>query len=286
VTDPDGLARFEAERPRLLRIAHRMLGSASEAEDVVQSAWLRWADTDRDAVTLPAAWLTRTVSRLALDLLKSAPRRHEVYVGPWLPEPLVEEDEPGDADDLTTALLLALERLSPLERAAFLLHDVFDMDFTEVAKTLDRDEAACRQLASRARKHVAEARPRYTIPVERQRETVAAFFTASRTGDAGALAALLAEDALLLSDGGGIRPAIAYPLVGRDLIVTAYKRLARVLRDAKPSSVRFAWIDGLPGIVSREADGMLQTMALQIGPSGIEAVYVQRNPEKLRHLEG
>ncbi|MEO5867034.1 MAG: RNA polymerase sigma factor SigJ, partial [Sphingomonas sp.] len=221
----ESLAAFESERPRLTRIAHRMLGSASEAEDVVQTAWLRWAATDLAAIQSPAAWLTRAVTRIALDILKSAPRRSEVYVGQWLPEPIVEE-LPGE-EELTTGLLLALERLSPLERVAFLLHDVFSVDFDEVARTLDRDAATCRQLASRARRHIAAARPRFTLPPQKQRDMLEAFFAATRSGDPSALGALLAEDAVLISDGGGRRPAVPYPLSGRDVIAKMFTGFAR-----------------------------------------------------------
>jgi RNA polymerase sigma-70 factor (ECF subfamily) len=170
VTTPandEALAAFERERARLLRIAHRMLGSVAEAEDVVQAAWIRWQTTNTVAVDNPAAWLTRTVSRLAIDVLRSARVRREVYVGPWLPEPAVADNGDELADDaLSTALMLALERLSPLERAAFLLHDVFGVPFSEIAQTLQRDPAAARQLAARARRHVREARPRFLVSPE------------------------------------------------------------------------------------------------------------------------
>src|SRR5690606_20829573 len=156
----DAAAGFGPLRPHLMRVAYRMLGSVADAEDVVQEAFIRWMDADREAVREPAAFLRRTVTRLCLDQLKSAHRRREVYVGPWLPEPVVVEEID---EDVTLPLLLALERLSPLERAAFLLHDVFDIGFDEVAETLGRDPAACRQLAKRARAHVREARPRFRI---------------------------------------------------------------------------------------------------------------------------
>ncbi|WP_367268680.1 sigma-70 family RNA polymerase sigma factor [uncultured Sphingomonas sp.] len=158
---PDA-ALFEAERPRLVRLAYRMTGSLAEAEDLVQDAWLRWSQVEE--VKAPAAWLTRVVTRLCLDHLKSARVRRETYVGTWLPEPLLGTTDPDEvADDLTVTLMLAMERLSPLERAAFLLHDVFDVALLEVARTLDRAPATVRQLASRARRHVAKARPRYPV---------------------------------------------------------------------------------------------------------------------------
>src|SRR5690606_21415117 len=181
---------FDALRPRLTRIAQRMLGSWAEAEDVVQDAWLRWQDGDRDAVRDPAAFLSRTVARLCLDVLKSSRVRRETYIGPWLPEPMV-EDTPEETAGVTPALLLALERLSPLERAAFLLHDVFGMSFDDIAKAIGRTAPACRQLAARARDHVRAARPRFPVAPERGRDIARAFFDASRSGDVAALQGLL-----------------------------------------------------------------------------------------------
>lgn len=180
-------------RPRLIRLAYRMLGSVAEAEDVVQDAYVRWLATDSDKVRQPAALLHTIVTRLCLNELKSARRRRETYVGPWLPEPIVETRE-AYADDLTLPLMLALERLSPLERAAFLLHDVFGMDFAEVGAAIGREAAACRKLASRAREHVHAARPRFPVSKEQGSRLAAAFFAASRNGDMEGLRALLAED--------------------------------------------------------------------------------------------
>ena len=156
----DAAADFAPLRPGLMRVAYRMLGSMSDAEDVVQDAWLRWQATDRDAVRVPEAFLRRVVTRLCLDQLKSARHRRETYIGPWLPEPVVEDEAD---EDVTLPLMLALERLSPLERAAFLLHDVFGVGFDEIAGTIGRDPAACRQLAARARAHVREERPRFQV---------------------------------------------------------------------------------------------------------------------------
>src|SRR5262249_51757038 len=172
---------FDPLRPKLIRIAYRMLGSVADAEDMVQEAFLRWLDADRDAVREPEAYLRRVVTRLCLDQLKSARHRRETYIGPWLPEPVVEEAE-DEIDDVTLPLMMALERLSPLERAAFLLHDVFGVNFEEIAETIGREPATCRQLASRARAHVRAARPRFLLPKDRALQIAAAFFTASRTG--------------------------------------------------------------------------------------------------------
>src|SRR5580658_748541 len=176
----DAAVSFEPLRPKLTRVAYRMLGSVQDAEDMVQDAFIRWMNTDRSDIREPEAFLRRTVTRLCLDQLKSARRQRETYVGPWLPDPIVEEEE---VEDVTLPLMLAMERLSPLERAAFLLHDVFGLGFDEVAATIERDAAACRQLASRAREHVRAARPRYQVEKERSLALAQAFFTASRSGD-------------------------------------------------------------------------------------------------------
>jgi RNA polymerase sigma-70 factor (ECF subfamily) len=276
-------AVFEGERSRLVRLAYRMTGSLAEAEDVVQDAWLRWARAD--GVEAPAAWLTQVVTRLCLDHLKSARVRRETYVGAWLPEPLLRTTEPEDvADDLTVTLMLALERLSPLERAAFLLHDVFDVTWPEIAATLDRDAAAVRQLASRARRHVAEARPRYPVDADEAARIAGAFFVAARDGDAGALSALLAENVAIHSDGGGRVPAFRNVIRGLDRAVRLFAGLRRKYCDAPVELIRFVKIDGLPGYVSRERGGVLQTTALDIRDGRVAAIYIVRNPHKLTRV--
>ncbi|HEU4985595.1 MAG TPA: sigma-70 family RNA polymerase sigma factor, partial [Rhizobiaceae bacterium] len=169
----DAAASFDPLRPKLMRVAYRMLGSVADAEDVLQEAFIRWMKADRSEVREPEAFLRRTVTRLCLDQLKSARRQRETYVGPWLPDPVLEEEE---EEDITLPLMLALERLSPLERAAFLLHDVFGQSFEEVAATIRRDPAACRQLAARARSHIREARPRFQVEKRRGLELAEAFF--------------------------------------------------------------------------------------------------------------
>jgi RNA polymerase sigma-70 factor (ECF subfamily) len=274
---------FEAERPRLLRLAYRMTGSLAEAEDVVQDAWLRWARAD--GVAAPAAWLTRVVTRLCLDHLKSARVRRETYVGAWLPEPLLGTSEPEDvADDLTLTLMLALERLSPLERAAFLLHDVFDVALPAVAEALDRSPATVRQLASRARRHVAQARPRYRVDHAEAARIAGAFFAASRDGDASALSALLAEDVTIHADGGGRVPAFRNVIHGLDRALRLFAGLRRKHRDAPVALLHWTMVDGLPGYVSRERGGVLQTTALDLRDGRIAAIYIVRNPDKLRHV--
>jgi RNA polymerase sigma-70 factor, ECF subfamily len=277
----DAAAIFDPLRPRLTRVAYRMLGSVADAEDVVQEAFIRWMGASRSEVREPEAFLRRTVTRLCLDQLKSARHQRETYVGPWLPEPIVEEVE---EEDITLPLMLALERLSPLERAAFLLHDVFGIGFEEVAVTIQRSPAACRQLAARARAHVREARPRFQVEKQRGLEIANAFFAASRNGDMTALGAMLTADVSLHADGGGKRPAAPQPVLGFDEVMKAHKALAVLFRKHGSNLVRTAMINGLPGFVTREADGELQTTALEIDDGLITAIYVMRNPDKLRHL--
>ncbi|MFN7028906.1 MAG: sigma-70 family RNA polymerase sigma factor [Sphingopyxis sp.] len=272
---------FDPLRPLLTRVAYRMLGSVADAEDVVQDAFIRWLGTDRASVREPAAFLRRTVTRLCLDQIKSARRSRETYVGPWLPDPLVEEEE---ADDVTLPLMLALERLSPLERAAFLLHDVFGVEFDEVAKTIDRDPAATRQLAARARTHVRDARPRYKLEKGQGLQIANAFFAASRSGDMAALGAMLAADVGLWSDGGGKRPAVTEPVFGYDIVLKLHRSLAVLFGKYGSTLVHAGTINGLPGFVTREADGKLQTTALEIEDGKVVGIYVMRNPDKLAHV--
>src|SRR5262245_42165658 len=280
----DAAAIFDPVRSRLTRIAYRMLGAVAGAEDVVQEAFLRWLDADRDAVREPQAYLRRVVTRLCLDHLKSARRRRETYVGPWLPEPVVEAAE-DEVDDVTLPLLMALERLSPLERAAFLLHDVFGVDFEEIAETIGREPAACRQLASRARTHVRAARPRFDLPRERALRIAAAFFAATRSGDLEELRSLLAADVIVHADGGGKRSAAMQPLVGLDDVMHLHASLAKIFADEMSRIVRQGFINGLPGFVTIEQGDTLQTTALQVADGKIVAIYVVRNPDKLRHLD-
>lgn len=278
----DAAASFDPLRPKLMRVAYRMLGSVADAEDVLQEAFIRWMKADRGDVREPEAFLRRTVARLCLDQLKSARRQREAYLGPWLPDPVLEEDE---QEDVTLPLMLALERLSPLERAAFLLHDVFGLEFEEIATTIRRDLAACRQLAARARTHVREARPRFEVDKQHGLELAQAFFTASRGGDMKVLAQMLAADVSVHADGGGKRPAAMRPIFGFDAVMKVLETLAELFRKSGGSKlVRAGFINGLPGFVTLEADGELQTTALEIEDGKVAAIYVVRNPDKLRHL--
>jgi RNA polymerase sigma-70 factor (ECF subfamily) len=277
----DAAVSFDPLRPKLMRVAYRMLGAVADAEDVIQEAFIRWMKADRDEVREPEAFLRRTVTRLCLDQLKSARRQRETYVGPWLPDPVFEEER---EEDVTLPLMLALERLSPLERAAFLLHDVFGLGFEEVAATLQRDVGACRQLATRARTHVREARPRFQVDKRRGLELAEAFFAASRSGDMKALGAMLAADVSVHADGGGKRPAAVKPIVGFDAVMKVHEYLATLFKENGSKLVRAGFVNGLPGFITLEADGELQTTALEIEDGKVAAIYVVRNPDKLKHL--
>jgi RNA polymerase sigma-70 factor (ECF subfamily) len=277
----DAAASFDPLRPKLIRVAYRMLGSVADAEDMVQEAFIRWMGTDRGPVREPEAFLRRTVTRLCLDQLKSARRQRETYIGPWLPDPVLEEEA---EEDVALPLMLALERLSPLERAAFLLHDVFGLGFEEVAATIGRDPAACRQLASRAREHVREARPRFKVDKQRGLALAEAFFAASRNGDMKALGAMLAADVSVHADGGGKRPAALRPILGFDAVMKVQQGLAALFQKSPSKLVRAGFVNGLPGFITLEADGELQATALEIEDGKIVAIYVVRNPDKLRHL--
>ncbi|MBW0365057.1 sigma-70 family RNA polymerase sigma factor [Ensifer adhaerens] len=281
MTDEDVRTTFGAVRPRLIRLAYRMLGSVSEAEDVVQEAFLRWLNADRAAVKEPSAFLGRIVTRLCLNQLKSARRRRETYLGPWLPEPVVEQCD--ELDDITLPLMMALERLSPLERAAFLLHDVFGISFDEIGETLGRKAATCRQLASRARVNVRETRRRFAMPREQGMEIAAAFFAASRGGDLHKLRSLLATGAIVYADGGGKTVAPRRPIVGIDEVIMLHASLRLIFARAMSRLVRYEFINGLPGFITIE-DGVLQTTAIEIERDRITVIYVTRNPDKLKHL--
>ena len=292
---------FEPHRRRLRGLAYRMLGSSADAEDAVQETYLRWHGINRDSVVNPRAFLMTTTTRICLDMLTSARARREEYVGPWLPEPVVDtaalaaDSRTELAEDLSIALLLMLDRLSPLERAAFLLHDVFDFSFNEVATALERSEAACRQLAGRARTHIRAARPRgVTTPPPRSDQVdakhaqlISAFAAATQSGDLERLTQLLASDVRVMTDGGGKVRASREVIEGADraaefLIDAARKRPGAWWRE--DFTTRFARINGLPGVIVDSRAGPVQTAAFDIDGDIIRAVYVVRNPDKLRHL--
>lgn len=298
-SDPAG--SFEPFRRRLRGLAYRMLGSMADADDAVQETYLRWHGADRDKVSEPRAFLMTTTTRICLDMLTSARARREEYVGPWLPEPVLDaaalapDSRTELAEDLSFALLLTLDRLSALERAAFLLHDVFDFSFSEVATALERSEAACRQLASRARSRVRAARPRGVAtpaarsgPIDpKHAQLIAAFAAATQSGDLQALTQMLAGDVRIVTDGGGkVRSALEViegaDRAARFLIEVTRKRPDSWWRD--DFTVRLASINGLAGVVVDAPEGAVQTSAFQIEGDRIKALYVVRNPDKLRHL--
>ncbi len=274
---------FEAHRSFLAGLAYRMLGSVAEAEDVVQDAYLRWAHADAPTIAHPRAYLARVVTRLCLDRMKSASSRREQYVGTWLPEPIVAAPAQPMADDLSIALLVTLERLSPLERGAFLLHDVFDMDYGDVASALGRSEEACRQLAARARQHVRDERPRFAPTDENREKLFVAFEAALTSGDVAGLAQLLADDAVLYADGGGKRAAALDPIRGKQNILHLFATVVAEQGLFQRDQLERASINGMPGFVVRTGDGV-QTTAFEVNGDRIVALYTVRNPDKLRHL--
>jgi len=285
----EAIQAFEQWRRYLVGVAYRMLGSVSEAEDVVQDAYLRWHGTDLATVTDVRAYLTTVTSRLCLDRLRSARHQRETYIGPWLPEPLVDDlDTPMGAEalasDVSFALMLALERLSPLERAAFLLHDVFGLDFAQVANGLERSEASCRQLASRARKRVQAERPRYPVNLEEHIQVTDTFFSAARSGDVDKLMTLLSRNATVHTDGGGKRTAALRSIAGADKVCRLFAGLARKARSPSPRWAKRLTVNGLPGLLTIEEDGLPQVTTLELDGDRIQAVYIIRNPDKLRHL--
>ena len=289
--------RYDAEHARRLRaLAYRMLGSRAEAEDIVQETWLRWAEVDEGGIDNPGAYLSKLATNLCLDKLGSAAARREQYVGVWLPEPLLEDEvlfgwapsperQAEFAQDVSVAFMLALERLSPLERAAFLLHDVFDLEYAEIGRHLDRSADACRQLVSRARRNVKADYARREVADEERQRLAAAFVEAIRTQDIDALAQVLAEDAVLLTDGGGKVHAVSRPLQGRTPIAKAVVGFARLAANSGWRLIP-AVVNGLPGCLildDNRGGALVQTVALAPADSAgsIGGIYIQRNPDKL-----
>jgi len=294
LTGDAALARaFEAQRPRLLRLAYATTGSLAEAEDCVQETWLRLdRAADREAIRDLGAWLTTTVSRIALDSLGSARARRERQTGPWLPEPVVEALSAGTAvggpgadpadrvtldESVSMALLVVLETLSPAERTTFVLHDVFGLPFDEISGVVGRSPAAVRQLASRARRHVRDRRPRVQPSRGQQAEILDAFVRASTEGDLERLMALLDPDVVWRADGGGKVPAAPKLAHG----AAAIGRLLAGFARRPPLRMRTALVNGSPGLVMRDADGVLGVVALTIDAGRITAIDVIRDPDKL-----
>lgn len=280
MTDP-----FAPHRPRLRALAYRMLGSAADADDAVQETALRWLNADVGTVANPEAWLTRVCTRICLDMLRKRRRERADYSGPWLPEPYDEEpaaDVPALAESLRLAFLLMLERLSPHERAALLLHDVFDADYSEIAAALGQSEAACRQHVSRARRRISEERERFAVAPRAEIDMMNRFASAVMSHDASAIAALIAPDAQLVSDGGGKALAARNVIHGSDRIARFFAGVARKNFGACVWHVEI--VNGAPTLVGRKAGRLDSLISLAIDGERITGVYIQRNPDKLAAL--
>jgi len=281
------IAELEDLRPRLFRLAYRMLGSRQEAEDAVQEAFLRWHRSDTAKVRSPEAWLVTALSRICIDRLRVLSAEREAYIGPWLPEPLVEDAPPPDhaldlASDVSMALFVVLERLAPEERAAFLMHDVFDCGYSEIASALGKSEAACRQLVHRARERVRRERPRFKVSEASHRRLVEAYVKAIQERDAQRIAALLAPDAVFVSDGGGKTWAALRPVLGRERIARMEVGVLRKLPGR--FNIRLTSVNGRAGAVSLLDGQVFSVTSFDTDGQCILSVMRILNPEKLRHL--
>ena len=278
---------FVAHRNLLFTVAYEMLGSAADAEDVLQETWLRWAGVDLDTVHDQRAYLVRITTRQALSRLRTLGRRKESYIGPWLPEPLLTAPDVAEdvelADSVSMAMMLVLETLTPTERAVFVLREVFDLAYDEIAAAVDKSPAAVRQIAHRARAHVAARRPRGMVSPAQTRDALEAFQRAAETGDLQRLLDILAPDVVLLGDGGGVAQAVRVPVVGAG-------RVARLLtiglgRIAAAASLQQAQVNGYPALILRLNGEIDTVIAVRIDDGLITGLYAVRNPEKLSHME-
>ncbi|HEV7269923.1 RNA polymerase sigma-70 factor [Pseudoxanthomonas sp.] len=276
---------FETHRGRLLGLSYRLLGSRSDAEDVVQDTWLRWQQTDTTGIRDPEAWLVTAATRLGIDRLRAARVQREHYVGPWLPEPAEIDESPTPersaevAEQVSLAFLALLERLGPEERAAFLLKEAFDYDYAQIARLLGQSEANCRQMVHRARERVHAGRPRFEVPPENHRRLLERFMHAARRGDQSAIAALLSEDARLVSDGGGKVAAVIRPLLGAVRIARLFWAAYR--RQDPAITWRMGTVNGEPAIL-RYRDGRLTAVMVAISDGErIRELFTVANPDKL-----
>jgi RNA polymerase sigma-70 factor, ECF subfamily len=280
-------AVFASARPFLFSIAYRMLGSVMDAEDLVQDAYLRWQEAPEADVRSPRAYLATIVTRLAINQLQSARTKRETYVGPWLPEPLVTEDTPDRvelAESLSMAFLVLLERLSPIERAVFLLHEVFDFEYGEIARMVDKTEANCRQLLARARKRIGSSRARFEADPAQARRLTQRFTEASVAGDMDALLAMLAEDITLWADGGGKVPGAALePVRGATPVARFVLGIMRRFVPAE-TAVRPADINGQPGFIAYVSGRPLSALIFDIREGRVHTIYAIGNPDKLQTL--
>ena len=287
-TDSEDTA-FTAARPRLFAIAYRMLGTRADAEDVLQDAWMRWHQADQSALQSAEAWLVTVVTRLSIDRLRAAKAEREAYVGWWLPEPLVEAESNAPtpetavelAGDLSVALLWVLERLSPEERAAFLMRQVFDQDYAEIAALLGKSEAACRQMVHRASDRVQQDRPRFDVSADTHRDLLERFAEASRSGQRDAIRALLADDAHLVGDGGGKVPSFTRIIQDAEQITKIYCELVRAMGNVRYQHAR---VNGEPGLLCYVDEKLESAQSFVIENGRIVAIYVVRNPDKLAHI--
>lgn len=287
-SDPSHTTYFASLRPRLFGIAYRMLGVRADAEDVLQDAWLRWSEADHAALQSAEAWLVTVVTRLAIDRLRAARSEREAYVGFWLPEPLVElDDRTPEAvlehvSDLSVAFLVLLERLAPEERAAFLLRQVFDYDYGEIAEMLGKKEPAVRQMVHRAQERVRQERPRFEVKADAHKRLLEKFVAAAQSGQRAAIRALLDDDVLTMGDGGGKVPSVAGGLHGGERVTNLY--WAHALRLGDRLQYRIATINGEPGLL-RYIDGRLESAnAIVTDGERIVAIYAIRNPDKLQNV--
>ena len=284
----DSTAVFDQHRQLLFGVAYRVLGRAMDAEDVVQDAWLRWREVDHAEVLDPRAYLVRVATRLAIDRLRSAQHRHETYVGPWLPEPILTTPDVADdvmrTESVSLAMLVVLETLSPLERAVFVLREAFSFSYAEIAEILDRNEDAVRQLAHRARQHVQERRPRFDADRATQRRVSQLFVAACMTGDLSALMAMLAPEVTLHADGGGVAKAPRRVIVGSDKVG---RFLAAAATNGPPEPRMYlADINGQPAFAIMSHGEVVTVIALDITGDQVTTVRLIANPEKLRALAG
>ncbi len=275
---------FVEHRNLLFTVAYELLGSSQDAEDVLQESWLRWASEEREEVRDPRAYLVRIVSRLSLNRLRTVSRQRETYVGPWLPEPLLTTPDVADdvelADSVSTAMLLVLETLTPVERAVFCLREVFALEYAEIAAAVEKSEDAVRQIAHRARSHVAARRPRQDVTVSEQAAVVQRFLSAAETGDLQSLLDVLSPDVVLVTDGGGHRKAALRPILGRD---KALRFLMAV--SAGPLGARVVQVNGGVGLMIKDAAGVDDTLVTMLVEDGlVTGLYALRNPEKLARL--
>jgi RNA polymerase sigma-70 factor (ECF subfamily) len=279
---------FAQHRRLLFTVAYDLLGSVADAEDVVQETWLRWSQVDEATVRQPRAYLVRTATNQALNRIRANVARREDYIGPWLPEPLVEPDPADDVaeraareQDVSLALLVVLETLSPAERAVFVLREVFGMSHDEIAETLDRTPASVRQLAHRAREHVQARRPRFEADASAQRQATERFLTACASGDLGALLELLAPDVTLLSDGGGVVTAARRPIVGADKVG---RFLLGIAADAAGLDLRLVLVNGVLGFAGYDEGRATHVATLDVVDGRIRTVFIVANPAKLERV--